>query len=241
MKKIYSCSIVTRLLAICIVWTAGSISASASGFVFDMVNYPGQATASIQVTVSQEDSDTLRFTLDQLDPVIYGDLRGLFFHINDSFIDPTDLTFTFVAAVENDANALSANDLGFAPLDPIMPFSYGVNNITSAGSNSNNLQGVTNHIGGFDIGLEIGSQGASQNDIKSFTFDISKAGGLDQMTFMPINMDHFMAARVMSLRGSNGGSSKLTCCTTTVPEPSSTMGLLAFAVGGLLWRRRMSS
>lgn len=216
-------------MAACL-WAVGSINATAADFVFDLEPDVGQAMAAVQVTVHQQDANTLRFTVDQTDPVYFGDLRGLFFHVNESIIDPADLTFSFVAAVENVTNNAIA---------PSINSTYGLNSITMAGSNNNNI----NPIPALDIGLEFGSQGLGGDDIKSITFDIFKAGGLDQMTFMPIHMEHFMAARVMSLWDGNSrdGSSKLTCCGTEVAEPSSSMGLLAFAIGGLLWRRRVSA
>lgn len=236
MKKICSCSIKSKILAatmtVCL-WAASSMSASAVDFVFDLTRFSDdQDIAFVTVTVHQQTPDTLRFFVDQPDPDIFGDLRGLFFHINEIIIDPADLVFGNFMAYSNAAG----NPL-LTP-DPNFLVDFDLNNIDSVNisGNSNRI----NPIPSLDIGIEFGTGGADPDDIHHVSFDISRVGGLNMFTFMPINMEHFMAARVMSIRP-NGGSSKLSCCGTTVAEPSSSMGLLAFAFGGLLWRRRLSS
>ena len=208
-----------------------SLSARASDFEFDLTPFTGNP-ASVTVGVHQQSADTLRFTVEQNDLSMFGDLRGLFFHVNESIIDPTDLTFSFVAAVENiTGNAIT----------PTFTSAVGLNSIVSVVSGDNKTTPKDN----FDVGFEFGSPGigGSDNDVRSVIFDITKIGGLDSMTFMPVNMEYFMTARLTSVW--NGvdreGSSKLGCCTTTVPEPDSTLGLLVLALGGFLWRRKKLS
>lgn len=228
LRVMSSRTIVPKLLAVTMVlcvWAAGSMNASASDFVFDLENV-GAVPLSVQVTLHQQDSDTLRITVDQDDSTNYADLTAFLFHIDESLIDPTNLTFTFFSAIENiTGNAIT----------PTL--------VSSAGLNNQNFQGLN----GYDVALQFGQQGIGGNkgDIKSITFDITTSiiGGLDLMTFMPFHMDLFMAVRATSAYNNQDreGSSKLTCCGVTVPAPSSSMGLFALAMGGLLWRKRRTS
>ncbi|PCI50533.1 MAG: hypothetical protein COB49_03520 [Alphaproteobacteria bacterium] len=203
------------------------MSASAVDFTFDMTNV-GTQNVSVQVNVLQLGND-LRFTVDQSDTDIsFADLQGVLFHINEAIIDIADLDFTFVSAVENIT--------GNAITPPITP---------DVSLNTGNFQGLKD----YDVLVQFGSMGIGNNgdDIKSIMFDVSLLSGgfLDLFTFMPVNMDKFMAVRFTSVWSQSDptrqGSGKGECCGTTIPEPSSTMGLLAFAVGGLLWRRRLTS
>jgi len=226
MHKKYSYSKVSKFLACGIAAIALATSgggALASDFVFDLTNV-GSTPASVQVTVHQQNAQTLRFTVDQNDPNKYGDLRGLLFHINEPIISLNDLNFTFVSAVQNMTNA------SFTPtMTPDLSL------------NSGNFDGLKN----YDVLVEFGTNGIGRgDDIARVTFDVASIGGhLDLNSFLPVNMKNFMAARVTSSYDGKDreGSSKLVCCgETDVPEPSA-MGLLALAFGafgGLLWRRR---
>lgn len=249
MKKSTSCSLTAKLLAISLAivgWTASSLSASATEFVFDMVHHedtdePGEsAYVAIQVTVEQMAAggsnpyDYLQFTIDQTDTATsFGDLRGLLFHVNEEIIDPTLLDFSFVSAVDNSGTSYSA------PLSPDDDFLS-----ASTGINSESLDGLKN----YDVLVNIGTPGETPDDLRTITFDVALTGGaLDLFSFMPVYMNKFMAVRLTSVWVTPDSltdreySSKGICCGTEVPEPSSTMGLLAFAIGGLLWRRRVLS
>jgi len=231
MKRILSHAKASKPVSACLglcAWAMASLGASAADFVFDLTPFTGDP-AAVQVTVHQQSLDTLRFTVDQPDLTKFGDLRGLFFHVNESIIGPTDLSFSFVSAVENiTGNAIT----------PTFTSEVDFNNVVSVGGGDNK----TTPIDHFDVGFEFGSSGIATDDVRSVVFDITKVGGLDQMTFMPINMPNFMTARLTSVWDGNNreGSSKLSCCTTTVPEPEMA-GLLAIAFGVLLWRRRFSA
>ncbi|MCF8473095.1 MAG: PEP-CTERM sorting domain-containing protein [Emcibacter sp.] len=223
MKKIYSYSRISKFLAVGMaasLWAASSMMASAADFVFDLIPFTG-SPAAVQVTVHQQDNNTLRFTA-SLESPDTGDLRGIFFHINESLYAPGDLTFAYVSSVDG----LAGN--------PTFLSAFALNSVTNVGGSDNKVT----PLGNFDIGFEFGGSGVGGGDwVHSITFDVNAiSGNLDLYTFMPVNMTNFMAARVMSLP--NGGSSKLSCCGTEVPEPDSSLGLLAFAIGGLLWRRR---
>ena len=230
MRKSTSCSLTTKLLAVGLAivgWTASSLSASATEFVFDMTNIEGDAVA-IQVTVKEIAAGDLQFTVEHTDiATSYADLRGILFHVNETLINVNDLNFTYVSAFTN-------SGVAFIPPAPgIMP---------TVGSNDVNFQGLKK----YDVLVEFGSAGETPDDIRSIIFNVSSnAGNLDLFSFMPVYMNEFMAIRITSVwtedDHSREGSGKLTCCGTTVPEPSSSMGLLAFAIGGLLWRRRVMS
>ncbi|WP_417624573.1 PEP-CTERM sorting domain-containing protein [Paremcibacter congregatus] len=206
---------------------ASSLSATAGDFVFDMVN-TGSTPIDVQVTVSQWDNETIRFTLDQNNPNAFGDLRGLLFHVNENVINLNDLDISFVSAVQNMT--------GDAKTFDITP---------TFNLNGSSMNGLSN----YDIAVEFGHNGiGGGDDIKSITFDLATTaigGSLDLDTFFPANMEQFMAVRATSAFDGNDreGSSKLTtnCCGTTVPEPSSMAGLMVLAFGGLLWRRKFSA
>jgi len=231
MSRIFSVIRTSKTATVCFglcAWAITGLSAAAADFVFDLTPFTGDPAAA-QVTVHQQSFDTLRFTVDQPDLTKFGDLRGLFFHVNESIIDPTDLNFSFVSAAENiTGNAIT----------PSFTAAVGLNSIVSVGSGDNK----TTPIDHFDVGFEFGSPGIGTDDVRSVVFDITKVGGLDQMTFMPINMADFMTVRLTSVFDGNNreGSSKLSCCTTTVPAPHMS-GMLALAFGVLLWRRRFAA
>ncbi len=232
MKKVYPCFIKTKLLAMSMAvfgWMSGSMNASAVDFTFDMNNV-GSETATIQITVEQN-GDDLRFTVDQLDTdVSFADLRGVLFHINDSLVDVNDLDFTFVAATEN----ITGNDIT-ATLSPDITPVFALDDVDFSGFKN------------YDVLVEFGTPGEVPDDIGSIVFDISSISGgfLNLFTFMPVNMEEFLAVRYTSVWSEDDpnreGSGKGICCGTTVAEPSSTLGFLAFAMGGLLWRRRLAS
>lgn len=247
MKKITS-PIIVKFLTIGLAiaaWTTSNISAHASDFVFDLTQFTGNP-AHVQVIVSDNGNGSLHFNVAQTDstynspPTDEGDLRGLFFHVNENLIAPEDLTFSNFIAWGYDNNGIFQNNLGVDLIDPdnIYTGNVGQYNEVSSGGPQNNVNPKT-----FDIGLQFGTPGDNPESILGVSFDVTIIGGLNQMTFMPTNMEDFIGARVTSLSELNGlpGSSKLSCCGTTVPEPSSTMGLLAFAFGGLLWRRRIAA
>lgn len=220
-------------------WVTGTSLAAASDFMFDLDN-TGTTPISVQVTVHQQATDTLRFTINQNDANAYGDLRYLFLQVNEDEINLSDLSFSFVSAIHNDTGNVFSPDFG-----------------VETGWNSVDVGDFKN----YDIAFEFGLSGIGQikdkrkrkhkkkpglsDDIRSITFDITNTvGSLNQMNFLATDTQYFMAARVTSSwDGVNReGSSKLECCgTTTVAAPESTMGLLALAFGGLLWRRKTSS
>ncbi len=251
MKKTKSSSIISKL-AVCGIalsaWVVNSVNASADDLIFDLTPFAGAMDASVTVTVSQVDNDTFNFFVDQTTSVV-GDLRGIFFQINESLgIAASDLSFSnFVASPAGATNFKCDPDMAWKfDLNLVRaltensrkcPSSSDITEITTASAGNNNVKGGKKRY--YDIGFEFGTGGKKPDKIQSVSFDLDFAFDVNLYSFMPVHMKHFIAARVMSLPG-RPRSSKLDCCgQIQVPEPSSTMGLLTFAIGGLLlWRRK---
>lgn len=257
MKKIFSCSIISKLLTASVAvvaWAASSMTASATDFVFELERMSSdQDVAFVQITVTDDGLGSLDFFMVQTDSdfnqpgdtgfnddssYFEGDLRGLFMNVQQYVIAPEDLTFSDFLAWGYDDDGAYQSDLGVMLNDPanIYTGDVGVYNEVDIAGPQNSINPME-----FDIGLEFGTPGIRPEKILGVSFTMTMAGGLDFDTFEPFNWKNFFGARITSLPegGDLDGSTKLTCC-TTVPEPSSTMGLLAFAVGGLLWRRRIT-
>ncbi|MEQ8973719.1 MAG: PEP-CTERM sorting domain-containing protein [Coleofasciculus sp. C1-SOL-03] len=144
-----------------------------------------------------------------------GDLRGVWFDIaNDSLLD-LDIDKMGSNIPEIQQNAGSVSDLG---------------------GDANLNGGGPNNPGNFDIGVEIGTQGASPDFIPSTMFTVKNIG-LDQF------LGQKFAARVTSVGSDGEGSSKLSAVAPTeaepVPEPLTILGsATALGIGGLLKRQQ---
>ncbi|ACK69281.1 Cna B domain protein [Gloeothece citriformis PCC 7424] len=116
--------------------------------VFEISN--GFSGTNIKVQISMEEIEGgVKFTVTETDPNLIGDIRGLFFHINDeSLLKQLKVNGSDITDYEFKAN--SVQDLG----------------------NGVNMNGDGN-IHKYDIGIEFGTQGISQDDIQSTTFIIS--------------------------------------------------------------------
>lgn len=109
-----------------------------------------------KVTLEEQPDGSIKVTVDVLDSTgQIGDLRGFFFETADeSLLSQLSITGADVGEVKIDAN-----------------------NVTNVG-NGVNLNGeVVKNFGAFDVGVEIGTPGASPDDIRSTMFTISHAGG----------------------------------------------------------------
>ncbi len=149
--------------------------------------FTGPSGFDARVIVSELNGD-LVFQVEVLtDGGDIGDLRGLFFDIaNDGLLSGLSISGPDVTDSRIDAN--SVKDLG----------------------NGNNVKGEVASAagGGFDVGVELGSQGMSGDDIRSTTFTLSHPDGLtvDQV------QGGDMALRATSVGeegGGRGGSLKL--------------------------------
>jgi hypothetical protein len=143
-----------------------------------------------------EQAGNLLFTVDVLDtPTVTADLRGLFFHVDES--------------------ALAG--LGIVDTDPIITQTrIGLNNVIDLG-NGANMRGAVK--GGFDIGIEFGRQGIGKGDDVngpvSFTLDATHDLTLDALTHM------MFGARLTSVGapdGARGDSSKNVFVAPAAPD-----------------------
>jgi hypothetical protein len=115
---------------------------------FTLAGLPG-----VQITATENGSGDINFTVDVLDSVkSTGDLRALFFHMNEAKLPGISITNGGPLLTEWQANANKVIDLG----------------------DGANLSGATKKGGGFDIGTEWGSPGTKPNDINfAVTFTLS--------------------------------------------------------------------
>ncbi len=104
----------------------------------------------VSITLTENMNGTLTITAEvQGQPT--GDLRGLFFDVtNEALISKLVFTSTSDMTTETDDD-----------------------NIKYAGSSNNNMNGRTLEGGGFDVGIEIGSEGIGDDDIQTFSVTLS--------------------------------------------------------------------
>ncbi|MDZ8237409.1 MAG: hypothetical protein RMZ69_09600 [Nostoc sp. ChiQUE01a] len=154
------------------------------------------------------------------------DIRGIFFNIKDDSL-LGGLKIENLAAT--DVTATKFGDPG---------------KVDSVGSNNNNLNGNGNQKNFFDAGVEIGQEGIGQGkgDIQSTIFTLSHTS--QALTLAQFSEQNF-GVRLMSVGSGNNrnGSSKLKGQApyytppppppAKVPEPTTTVALGLFALGGL--------
>ena len=132
----------------------------------------------VWVTVTEQPDGTLKFEVRVTGDYI-GDLRGLFFDVNEQLLGSLSITPDSVV----DA--------------------YGDDSIDSVGSSSNNLGGVPTD--GYDVGVEIGLQGiAGGDDFQYFTFTLDSSSR--DLTLQDIDSEQF-AVRLMSVGYVDGNRS----------------------------------
>src|SRR5687768_12952844 len=116
----------------------------------------------VQVTITENAGGTVTFDIVQLVAAgnYLGDLRGLFFDLADESV----LGSLFVA----NASKTLANGAAVAVAQPV--WVSGNDTIKSAGGSSNNMNGLLGRNGGYDFGIEIGSEGVGKNgdDVRAF-------------------------------------------------------------------------
>lgn len=113
----------------------------------------GGNNPTVQVTITENANGTLTFTVTQLVSAgaYLGDLRGLFFDVADE-----DLIGT-----------LSGTSLS----DPLTEFQQGDDTVKDLGQGAN-MQGLLGDSGGYDVGIEIGTQGIGTDDVRTFSFTL---------------------------------------------------------------------
>lgn len=169
------------------------------------------------------ESGSVQFTVDVTEGS-FADIRGIFFNIkDDSFLDGLNITgASYITQVVKSAN--SVLDLG------------GGGNINGGGGGGGGKDqggakggkpkatdsdgqstGFTSGAGGFDVGVEIGTQGAGKDDIRSAIFTVSHA---TQKLSLSDFAGQGFGVRMMSVGTSannRNGSSKLTGIAPSLP------------------------
>jgi Ca2+-binding RTX toxin-like protein len=114
----------------------------------------GNPLAQIRI-VENAPAGTLTFTVSQLTaPGAYlGDLRGLFFDVADE-----SLIGTLKASAARHLTELRQGN------DSVSDLGQGVN-----------MQGLLGSDGGYDVGIEIGTPGRSENDVRTFSFTLASS------------------------------------------------------------------
>jgi len=111
-----------------------------------------EGDVNVGVSMIELDDGSIQVTLDVLsDTGEIGDLRGLFFSLNDdSLTDGLTITGADVTNTQTDANS-----------------------VTNLGSGTNMNGAVVHEAGKFDAAVEFGTEGMSDDDIRTTTFIIS--------------------------------------------------------------------
>ncbi|HYC49362.1 MAG TPA: cadherin-like domain-containing protein [Burkholderiales bacterium] len=123
----------------------------------------------VQVTITENPGGTLTFTVVQLVAAgnYLGDLRGLFFDVKDEALLGT-------LSVAGATKTLASG----AAVPVAQPaWTSGNDSVNKAGSSSNNMNGLLGSDGGYDFGIEIGSEGIGKNgdEVRAFTFTLDSS------------------------------------------------------------------
>jgi len=114
-------------------------------------SYVIQGDANVQVTLTELENGDMQVDLEVLGDGQIGDLRGLFFSMNDdTLVDGLSVTGDNVTDSDFDAD-----------------------NVDNLGGGVNVKGEVINEAGKFDGGVEIGTNGISKHDIQSTSFTLS--------------------------------------------------------------------
>jgi VCBS repeat-containing protein len=128
----------------------------------------GGNAPKVKVVITQNADGSVTIRIEQIVATgnYLGDLRGFFFDLADESIIPS-LTVTSSSktladgtVVAGPASSTSGND-----------------SVKFAGSSSNNMNGLLGSDGGFDFGIEIGSEGVGKNgdDVRAFEFTLDNS------------------------------------------------------------------
>lgn len=158
-------------------------------FVIDDQSTGGNAP-KVQVTITELGDGRVKIELIQLKGVNFylGDLRGFFFDVANGV---KGLEAYTVGADDQNGTRLSLDGTG-------------IDSVKSAGDSSNNMNGLLGEAGGFDYGLEIGSEGigAGGDDIRSFSFILEATEG--DLTLSDFATSDF-GVRIMSIGQDRNG------------------------------------
>jgi hypothetical protein len=139
----------------------------------------------VQLTITENADGTLSFKLTQLVAAgnYLGDLRGLFFDINETLLN----TLSVTESAGYDANGNPVMGGGMTDSQGLgTGNSTTGDNVTNLGDGSN-MEGLLNADGtkavklagaesnGYDVGIEIGTAGVGSNDVRSFEFTLDSS------------------------------------------------------------------
>lgn len=152
----------------------------------------------VQVVITELDDGSLKFDLEVLNNTgTIGDLRGVFFDLHDDSL--------------TSGLSITGND--------VTDQMYKADAVSNLGGGNNVNGDIVNEYGKFDVGVELGTQGISTDDIRSTSFILSH-DSVD-LSLTDIALQDF-AVRLMSVGdedGSRNGSLKIGGEVPPEPQP----------------------
>ena len=167
----------------------------------------GSATPVVKVTITENPDGTLTFKIEQVSVEgvagYLGDLRGLFFDLADENIRTSLVVESTTKYFADGTWQTSTNNT--------VP-TTGDDSVKSAGSSSNNMNGLLGDGGGYDVGIEIGTEGVGTlgDDIRAFEFTLDS-------TLRDLTLADFVASDLAS-------ASRRSAWTPTVIPRSTLLG-----------------
>jgi hypothetical protein len=171
---------VLTCLALSVIICIFSFNAHATLFTVDDTSEGKNYQGSIEIL--NDGTNEVTFKIDLTNDTL-GDIRGVFFNFSEN-MDGSNFSVTGTGSTEN----------------AITAWSYDDDKIKSVGSPSNNINGIDGPKS-FDFGVEIGTQGASNDFYEYAEFRISSDTAL--------NIGDNFGVRIMSAGPDQSGSAKL--------------------------------
>jgi hypothetical protein len=152
-----------------------------------------EGDVNTQVTVTENEDGTLTFHLMVLGGGLIGDLRGLFFDLEGFDADAGGLTATSTTEYTGDVSGEA----------------YGEESVDTVGGDANVKGTVSNELGDFDVGIEFGSAGISEDDIQETSFVLAWDFGDLTLDMLDLSDFGIRYTSVGEAGGSRTGSTKI--------------------------------
>ena len=127
----------------------------------------GGSTPVVKVTITENLDGTVTIGIEQIVAAgnYLGDLRGFFMDLNESLLGSLSVTGSALTLANGSTVATTS------------AWSAGDDDISRVGSSSNNMNGMLGSNGGFDFGIEIGTEGIGRNgdDVRGFEFTLDSS------------------------------------------------------------------